>query len=97
MIRREGDRMFIAGPATLQNITGLLEEGLVQVRSGAEVVDLAEVSELDSSLLAAILAWIREARLQNHTLMVANLPKGLQTLAELYGVVELLPTAEAGK
>lgn len=97
MIRREGDRMLIAGPATLQNITALLEEGLIQVRSGVDAVDLAEVSELDSSLLAAVLAWIREARLQNHTLTVANLPKGLQTLAELYGVVELLPTAEAGK
>ncbi len=89
--------MLVAGPATLQNITGLLEEGLEQVRSGAGSVDLAEVSELDSSLLAAILAWIREARVRDRTLTVANLPKGLQTLAELYGVVDLMPTAAPGK
>lgn len=97
MIRREGDRMLIAGPATLQNITPLLEEGIVQVRSGAASADLAGVSELDSSLLAALLAWIREARRQDRELTVANLPKGLQTLAELYGVVELLPAADTRK
>ncbi len=86
--------MLIAGPATLENITSLLDEGLGQVRAGVASVDLAEVSELDSSLLAAVLAWIREARLQKRTLTVANLPKGLQTLAELYGVEELLPVAD---
>ncbi len=86
--------MLIAGPATLENITSLLDEGLGQIRAGVASVDLAEVSELDSSLLAAVLAWIREARLQNRTLTVANLPKGLQTLAELYGVEELLPVAD---
>lgn len=86
--------MLIAGPATLGTITSLLEEGLVQVRAGAALIDLAEVSELDSSLLAAVLAWIREAGMRNQTLHVANLPKGLQTLAELYGVVELLPVAD---
>lgn len=87
--------MLVAGTATLRNITSLLEEGLAEVRSGATSADFAEVSELDSSLLAAILSWIREAKRQNRTLSVANLPEGLKTLAELYGVVELLPVAEA--
>lgn len=86
--------MLVAGPVTLQNVTSLLEEGLVHVRAGVSVVDLAEVSALDSSLLAATLAWIREARSANHLLAVANLPKGLQTLAQLYGVEELLPVAK---
>ena len=85
--------MLIAGPATLQNISALLGEGLAQIRDGADSVDLAEVSELDSSLLAAVLAWIREARSRELRLSVANLPEGLQTLAELYGVADLLPAA----
>ena len=93
MIRREGDRILIAGPVTLENVTTTLAEGLVHVRAGASVVDLAEVSELDSSLLAAMLALIREARLANRPLALANRPAGLQTLAQLYGVEELLPAA----
>ena len=93
MIRREGDRMLIAGPVTLKNVTGMLEEGLAQVRAGVRVVDLGEVTELDSSLLAATLAWLREAQGQNCSLELANVPPGMQTLADLYGVAQLLPVA----
>ena len=94
MIRRDGDRMFVCGAVTLRNVTGLLQEGLVCIRDGVSTVDLAEVSGLDSSLLAALLAWIREARGTGHPIVLANLPQGLTTLAQLYGVEELLPVAE---
>ena len=93
MIRRDGDRMFVSGAVTLQNVTGLLQEGLACVRDGVSTVDLTEITGLDSSLLAALLAWIREARTMKHPLVVANLPRGLTTLAQLYGVEELLPVA----
>lgn len=93
MIRREGGRMHVSGPVTLQNVSGILRQGLDCVRDGVTVVDLAEVSGLDSSLLAALLAWIREARDRNHPFAVSNLPNGLKTLAQLYGVEELLPVA----
>lgn len=95
MIRRDGDRMYVSGSVTLQNVTGLLNEGLVCVRDGISTVDLSEVSGLDSSLLAALLAWIREARAANRSIVVANLPRGLTTLAQLYGVEELLPVADS--
>jgi phospholipid transport system transporter-binding protein len=88
--RREGDRVVIDGPVTLKNVTGVLAESLAHVRAGASVIDLAEVSDLDSSLLAAMLSLIREAGLENRALALANLPAGLQTLAELYGVEEIL-------
>ena len=89
--------MLISGPVTLQNVTALLEEGMVHVRAGVDTLDMAEVSELDSSLLAAILAWMREARLGEHNLAVENLPEGLQTLAQLYGVEELLPAPDSAQ
>ena len=94
MIRRDGDRMYVSGAVDLQNVTGLLNEGLAFVRDGVSMVDLSEVSGLDSSLLAALLAWIREARAMNRAIAVANLPRGLTTLAQLYGVEELLPVAK---
>jgi len=58
-------------------------------------VDLAEVGELDSSALALLLAWLREAKRQNRSLSFANLPQGLTTIARLYGVAELLPATSA--
>lgn len=92
MIRREGDRMLIVGAVTLKNVTEVLNQGLAEVRGGAAMVDFSEVSDLDSSLLAATFAWMREGRAANRELGVANLPKGLQTLAQLYGVEDLLPS-----
>ena len=93
MIRREGKRMVVGGPVTLQNVARVLEEGRQQLEEGVRTVDLSEVTEIDSSLLAAMLAWLREARAQEHDIAFTNLPESLQTLARLYGVDGLLPAA----
>ncbi len=95
MIRREGNRMLLSGPVTFANIKSVLEEGLRQVNDGIRTVDFAEVSELDSSLLAAMLAWLRAARSEKSDLVFANLPEDLVTLARVYGVEPLLPAAPA--
>jgi len=58
-------------------------------------VDLGEITELDSSLLALLLAWQREARRLGRGLAFANLPEGLATIARLYGVDELLQGSPA--
>lgn len=93
MIRREGRRITLSGPVTLANAARLLDEGRQHIAEGARTVDLAEVTELDSALLALLLAWLREARAAKRELLFANLPQALQTLARLYGVEELLPLA----
>ena len=94
MIRRDGERLFVSGPVTLANVAHVLEEGYAQIRAGAGAVDLGEVTELDSSLLAVLLAWLREARRLGRGLDFSNLPEGLSTIARLYGVVELLPSSQ---
>ncbi len=48
---------------------------------------------MDSALLALLLAWLREARLHDRTLVFTNLPESLRTIARLYGVDRLLPTS----
>ena len=94
MIQREGERLLVTGPVTLANVAQTLEEGYAAIRTGAAAIDLAGVTELDSSLLAMLLAWLREAAQAGRTLRLDNLPGGLTTIAQLYGVVELLPTAQ---
>ena len=91
MIRRDGRRIVVSGPVTLANVGKLLEEGRQHFAEGAGVVDLGEVTELDSALLALSLAWLRDAREAKRELNFANLPEALQTLSRLYGVENLLP------
>lgn len=93
MIRRDGSRMVVGGPVTLANVRRVVEEGERQLDEGVRTVDLAEVSEMDSSLLAALFAWLRHARQREYDIAFANLPQSLRTIARLYGVDDLLPAA----
>jgi phospholipid transport system transporter-binding protein len=93
VIRREGRRITLSGPVTLANAAQLLEQGRQHFAEGARTVDLGEVTELDSALLALVLQWLREARAAKRELALANLPQSLDTLARLYGVQDLLPVA----
>jgi len=91
VIRRDGRRIVVSGPVTLANVGQLLEEGRRHLAEGAGTVDLGEVTELDSALLALSLAWLRDARAAKRELAFVNLPEALQTLSRLYGVENLLP------
>jgi phospholipid transport system transporter-binding protein len=91
MIRRDGERLFVSGPVTLANVAGLLEEARAALADGVRAVDLGEVTELDSSLLALLLSWLREAQGRGRALSFTRLPQDLVTLAQLYGVAQLLP------
>lgn len=91
MIRREGERLVVSGPVTVANVATLLEQAHAPLADGVRTVDLGEVTELDSSLLALLLAWMREAHARGRTLTFSRLPADLGTLAQLYGVAELLP------
>lgn len=91
MIRREGRRLYVSGSVTLANVAGLLEEGRRHIDEGVRAVDLGEVSEMDSSLVALMLAWMRDAKARGRELAFANLPDALRTIARLYGVDGLLP------
>ena len=90
MIRRDGSRAVVSGPATLADVHALLEEGRGQLKAGVRTIDLSEVTDLDSSLLAVLLAWQREARAAHVELKVEGLPEGLATIARLYGVEAFL-------
>lgn len=91
MIRRDGERLYVSGPVTLANVAGLLEEARAAFADGVRAVDLGEVTELDSSLLAVLFSWLREAKARGRELSFARLPQDLVTLAQLYGVAQLLP------
>ena len=75
---------------TAATVPALLDAGAAQLRDGAEVVDFAAVTEVDSAALALALAWLREARASGRTIRFANLPRAMEKLARLYAVDELL-------
>jgi phospholipid transport system transporter-binding protein len=90
MIRVEGERLYVSGPATLATAAALLEAAHAPLAAGVRRVDLGEVTELDSSLLAVLFDWMRAAKAGGQALSLERLPADLKSLAQLYGVAELL-------
>ncbi len=88
MLTREGDQLKVAGPLNIGSVTGLLTQSSGML-AGVTVVDLAGVTEVDSAAVSLLLEWRRQA--QNTALHFSNLPAALKSLADLYGVSELIP------
>lgn len=58
-------------------------------------IDFAGITAVDSSAVALLLEWRRQAMGRGKTLEFVNLPANLLALATLYGVAELIqPTAK---
>lgn len=68
-----------------------LEAGLQRIAAGATGVDCAPLAQFDSSALAVLLAWERAAQARGIAFEIVNLPAGLASLAQAYGVDSLLP------
>ena len=56
-------------------------------------IDFSGITGVDSSAVALLLEWRRQAGLRGKRLEFANLPPNLLALAQLYGVAELIQQA----
>jgi phospholipid transport system transporter-binding protein len=92
MIVKDGNRYLIDGPVTLDNVGKLIAEGTA-FDGDIVIVDLAGVTRADSSVLSLLLEWTRRFTSSGRRIVFANLSHDLQSLADLYGVVDLIPMA----
>ena len=58
-------------------------------------IDFSGITEVDSSAVALLLEWRREAARRGKGLYFVNLPANLLSLAELYGVTGLIQPCRA--
>jgi len=91
VIACEGTRCRISGAVTVDNVGGLLRELQPQIVEGVDTLDFSGVETADSAALAFVFSAMRQARQSGRTLVCKGLPASFTTLAELYGVAELLP------
>lgn len=85
------DVLSLSGPLTLIEVGRYLDEGRNRLARGDLRVDLEAVTEADSAALALLFDWCRAARRAGTTLVVTGIPAGMASLADLYGVSDLLP------
>lgn len=76
---------------TLSTAKALYEAGLRAIDQGALVVDMSAVETVDSCAVSLMLNWLRAAQRKNVHLVFSHVPDNLRSLANLYGVADVLP------
>lgn len=94
MIERAGDRLVIRSAMTFAQAVQLREAVIGALDHDALTIDLGAVEESDSTALSLLLEWQRAAKAQGRKVRYVNLPANLRSLAEVYGVLELLALSE---
>jgi phospholipid transport system transporter-binding protein len=74
----------------MDNAAAIAAAGVEAIRAGDTTLDLSPVRACDSSAVAVVLAWMREAHARGARLQLHGLPAGLVSLATVYGVAPLL-------
>ncbi|MHB1237680.1 MAG: STAS domain-containing protein [Gallionella sp.] len=95
MIKREGEWMVAHGNLTMDTVPALFETGLQHLASEDLQLDFSRVESVDSAAVSMLLGWARAAQRTQHELRVKGLPEDLLSLANLYGVAEMLPKQSA--
>jgi len=90
-IAGEGGRLRLRGPITLATAAELGAAAERHLNGNQVVVDLSAVTEVDSSALSLLFEWQRTAKRRNCKISFCNLPASLASLADLYGVTDLIP------
>ncbi len=89
-IHLEGNRLFIGGPITYDNVVEVIRTGETVIKADDMLVDLAGVTRVDSSAVSMLLEWIRTAQAHGRRIEFINLPVNLAALIELYDVGSLI-------
>ena len=95
MITREDGRLVVSGRLTIATVPALFETGLQHLTGEDLLVDFSQVEAVDSAAVSMLLGWLRAAQRSQHALRITGLPEDLLSLADLYGVTELLPRQSA--
>lgn len=89
-----GEVLKIEGALNLANMPRLLAESSAYSRQATLpdclAIDFSSVTDIDSSAVSLLLHWRRESTRLGKALRYIHLPPNLVSLAELYGVDQLI-------
>ena len=68
MILRDGNKLSVQGPITIATVVEVIEQGVNLFDRTDLIIDLAQVTEVDSSAVSMLLEWQRKAQKNNQRL-----------------------------
>lgn len=93
MLDLQNNHLKLTGAIVIDSVGKLLESGHGHCAANNVTLDFSGATELDSSALALILEYRRAAEATGKRISISNFPASLKTLADLYGVTDLIAAA----
>ena len=91
MIQRQGGSLRVSGRLTMDTIGTSFSDAMQPLEGKDWTIDLGEVEAVDSAAVSLLLGWLRNAQRHGESVSFVNVPENLRSLADLYGVAEVLP------
>ena len=82
--------LSLTGPLVMDTAHEVLRQAGGAASRQDLTIDFSGATDIDSSALALMMQWRREAEAAGRTVSFVNVPDNLRVLAELYGVSFLL-------
>jgi phospholipid transport system transporter-binding protein len=73
---------------SLRNAVTVTQAGLQAIHAGSDQIDMSTLQTIDSSAVAVMLAWQRQAQSLNRSLQFTGVPASLTSLISLYGLTD---------
>lgn len=86
----------LAGVLDMTSVPTLSDAARTLVDTPEVLVDLCDVTRMDSAGLALLVDWQGQARGRRTKLRFRNLPAGIAAIAEVYGLGAILPAEAFG-
>lgn len=85
-------KIAVQGELTFDSVAGVLQASRTILNGSKDLcVDLSEVTRSDSSGVALLLEWTREAASRQQQLVFEQLPEQMTAIAEISGLLPVLP------
>ncbi len=84
------NRWNVSGDVLIGAVSSLLTASKSLTFKADTTIDFAQVTDIDTSTISLILEWKRRAQRERQNIVLTKLPENLKSLAQLYGVDELI-------
>lgn len=89
-LEKRGGKVFLQGELIFSSVGSLLQDSVIS-GEGPIVINLAEVTHSDSSGLALLINWFREAKERSISVSFEEVPQKMMALAKVSGLDKVLP------
>ena len=92
MLQQNGSVYIVKGSFNVETANTVSKGGLEYLRQPGRhfTVDLSQITSLDSTSIAVMLDWIRNAKKMDKQLQFIGAKNSLRSLMAVYGVLELI-------